>query len=269
MIKNMFLDQNRISYFDANESLRKTILFIHGNSLGLKSFSRQLTSPDLQGFRLVAIDLPGHGDSSFDEIYNLKKFSLLLSEFVSVLDLTDYVLVGHSLGGHVALESLEFLNPAGVMVIGTPPVSIPMRADMFLPHPAMELLYKNDLSDSEIITLLHAFGTDEIDQFKKTDPAFRRLLAEGLSQSLFKDETELLRNFRGQKALVLGSQDPLVSRQYVENNIDERLFIIEGGHSVHRENAEEFNPVLLDFTNHCFSQTGPKEKMMFPVAPTL
>lgn len=261
MLKNLYIDHNRISYFDQNEDLPRAIIFIHGNSLGHRSFERQFASPDLKGYRLLAIDLPGHGESSAHSSYNLPEFSKILSEFITSLNLIDYILVGHSLGGHVALESLEFLNPAGVMIIGTPPVTNPLSAGMFLPHPAMGILYKNDLTDEEIMTLLEAFGSEDIGQFKKTDPAFRSLFAEGLSQSLFKDEVTLLRDYKGQKAIILGSEDPLVSRDYLITNFEmndlwkEQIIILEGGHSVHQQNPEDFITVMLDFAAHSFHKS--------------
>lgn len=261
MLKNLYFDHHRISYLDQNEDLPRAIIFIHGNSLGHRSFERQFASPDLKGYRLLAINLPGHGDSTTDTSYNLPKFSHLLSEFISALNLFDFILVGHSLGGHVALESLEYLNPAGVMIIGTPPVTKPLLPGMFHPHPAMDLLYKNELTDEEIMTLLEAFGSTDIEQFKKTDPAFRRLFAEGLSQSLFKDEITLLRNFKGQKAIILGSADPLVNKDYLDENIEvkdlwnERVIVLEGGHSVHHQNPEDFMTTMLDFAAHSFRQS--------------
>lgn len=261
MLKSLYVDHNRISYFDQNEDLPRAIIFIHGNSMGHQSFELQLASPALNGYRLLALNLPGHGDSSKDSSYNVPEFSRILSEFISALNIFDYILVGHSLGGHVALEALEFLNPAGVMIIGTPPVSIPFLPGMFLPHPAMELLYKNDLTDEEIISLLEAFGTKDIEQFKKTDPAFRTLFAEGLSKGMFKDEITLLRDFKGQKAIILGSDDPLVNKEYLNTNIElkdlwkEQVIILEGGHSVHEQNPEDFITVMLDFAAHSFHQS--------------
>jgi len=264
MLKNLFINSNRISYFDQNEAADKAIIFVHGNSLNLHSFKHQLNSPALEAYRLVALDLPGHGDSFRNTSYNVPEFSALLSSFVSELNITDYILVGHSLGGHVVLESLDSLTPSGVMIIGTPPVTIPLQAGMFHPHPAMELLYKGNLSDGEVLQILRAFDStreltsNDITLFRKTDPAFAGLFAEGLSQSLFKDEVKLMEKYTGKKSVVLGESDPLVGREYIEMNTQPgELVIIPGGHSVHSENPAAFNKHLFDFAQQCFQTLYP------------
>lgn len=267
MLKNLYVGHHRISYFDLNHDLPRAIIFIHGNSLNNQSFRHQLASPDLQDYRLLAINLPGHGDSSASSTYSVPEFSDILSEFISSLNLFDYILVGHSLGGHVAIESLEFLNPAALMIIGTPPVAKPFLPGMFQAHPAMELLYKNDLNDDEIKILLDAFGTEDIHSFKKTDPSFRRLLAEGLSQGLFKDEVILLKKFTGKKAVILGCDDPLVNREYLNTNIEltnlwkEKVILLEGGHSVHEQNPEVFNSLIREFATQSF-QASYMDKLL-------
>ncbi|RLA00888.1 MAG: alpha/beta hydrolase, partial [Gammaproteobacteria bacterium] len=39
------------------------LLFIHGNSSSKSVFSKQLSSDLAKKYRLIALDLPGHGDS--------------------------------------------------------------------------------------------------------------------------------------------------------------------------------------------------------------
>ena len=50
------------------------VALIHGNSSSSRAFARQVDGPLGQRFRLVAIDLPGHGasDDAKDGAYSLK-----------------------------------------------------------------------------------------------------------------------------------------------------------------------------------------------------
>ena len=117
-------------------------MLIHGNSSSSRVFSHQLDGPLGERFRLVAVDLPGHGasdDARDPSAYSLPGHARAVRAVVDALQLGGGVFVGWSLGGHVALEMAPELTDArGFMIFGTPPLAF--RADMskaFLPNPAM------------------------------------------------------------------------------------------------------------------------------------
>lgn len=64
-MQNQFIEVNQIkvAYIEKNKEARKTIFFIHGNSVSKGSWSKQYDSNLLSAYRLIAIDLPLHGDS--------------------------------------------------------------------------------------------------------------------------------------------------------------------------------------------------------------
>lgn len=83
---------------------RRTILFVHGLGDSSLSFGEAFQAPGLEDFNLVAPDLPGHGcssdapggDSSFrSHIQHIYKL-------VDELNISEFTLVGHSLGGDIA-----------------------------------------------------------------------------------------------------------------------------------------------------------------------
>ena len=83
------------------------VVLIHGNSSSSRAFSRQLEGPLGRRVRLVAVDLPGHGES--DDAKDLSAYSLpgharAVRAVVEALDLHEARFVGWSLGGHVTLE---------------------------------------------------------------------------------------------------------------------------------------------------------------------
>ena len=53
----------RISYIEQNPDCKNIIFFIHGNSISSTTWMKQLSSELLSKYRLIAIDLPAHGDS--------------------------------------------------------------------------------------------------------------------------------------------------------------------------------------------------------------
>lgn len=67
-------------------------------------------APFLSGFKLVKIDLPGHGQSSIPESTEILTMATMATEVKQVTDalgLTSFHLLGHSMGGYVSLAFAE------------------------------------------------------------------------------------------------------------------------------------------------------------------
>jgi pimeloyl-ACP methyl ester carboxylesterase len=82
------------------------VLAIHGWLDNAASFKCLVESLDLSEVRLIAIDLPGHGLSEHigeGQIYHLLEYVVDVVGVLKTLNLEQAVLLGHSLGGIVAL----------------------------------------------------------------------------------------------------------------------------------------------------------------------
>jgi len=92
-----------IAYIDEGNS-SDVLIFIHGLGSYLKAWDRNI--PVLKNyFRCIALDLPGYGKSS-KQLHNgsVKFYREFLNEFIKALGLKNIVLVGHSMGGQIALS---------------------------------------------------------------------------------------------------------------------------------------------------------------------
>ena len=114
-----------IRYLEAGTQHQgRPVVLIHGFGGDLNNWL--FTQPSLaETHRVIALDLPGHGGSSKDVgSGDLATLSRTLSAFLDVLDIPKAHLVGHSLGGAVALRialehpariaSLSLICPAGL-----------------------------------------------------------------------------------------------------------------------------------------------------------
>jgi pimeloyl-ACP methyl ester carboxylesterase len=93
----------RVSTFEAGSG--EPIVMLHG--LGATKAEFLPTVPALApGFRTIAIDLPGFGDSDkpFPAAYDARFFARWVAATLDALDLDRTHLLGHSMGGRVALE---------------------------------------------------------------------------------------------------------------------------------------------------------------------
>jgi len=94
------------------------IVFIHGGLADRTFWARQFAGLG-PGYRLVALDLAGHGASGADrKAWTVATWAADVRAVVEVLKLTRVVLVGNSLGGAVALEASALLPGRAIGVIG-------------------------------------------------------------------------------------------------------------------------------------------------------
>ena len=99
----------RIAYYETSGSGRP-ILLIHGNSCSKEYMIRQLDGLGLK-YKMIAIDLPGHGESSnalhAAENYTLTGYACVIAEIIRKLKLQPVVVIGWSLGGLIAREMMQ------------------------------------------------------------------------------------------------------------------------------------------------------------------
>ncbi|MFT5838889.1 MAG: esterase [Flavobacteriales bacterium] len=88
-------------YSDSSD--KPWLLLIHGlfgNLDNLSALRRQFT----ESFQVLSIDLPDHGKSAFTQSFSFVQYAKLIFELVNTLDITRLSIVGHSLGGKVAMQ---------------------------------------------------------------------------------------------------------------------------------------------------------------------
>ena len=150
-----------ITIWERGPSAAAAVLLIHGNSACKEIFQHQMAAPLTDQYRMIAVDLPGHGGTDPDanpdfdphKTYTMKGYAGVMGEVLGDLGITEAAVLGWSLGGHVALEMVpQFAGVKGVLITGTPPLSHDPEeaATAFLPHPHMALTGKEVLDEREI-----------------------------------------------------------------------------------------------------------------------
>lgn len=100
----MDLHGERIAYRDAGEG--ETLLLIHGMA-GSSHTWREVMPRLARSYRVVAPDMLGHGQSGKPRTdYSLGAFAVWLRDFLDELGIDDVTIVGHSLGGGIAMQFL-------------------------------------------------------------------------------------------------------------------------------------------------------------------
>lgn len=259
--KSIQLGSNSIAFWETDAQSSSTLIFIHANSSSKDSFYELMKSMPYQ--HSVAIDLHGHGKSSPLEDksqYNLPTYTKLIKDFVEQKKLSNVTLVGHCLGGHIAIESLPLFDNQVERIVtwSTPPLeSLSSFATAFLPTPLMSYLFQADTTLEQINDLATTFYDQSftlhdlfLRDFLRTDPKARETLGASLHENNFLNEIETLNNFSGEKVIIYGSQDKIVDPQYFLKEVHQKLeqpckFIMKNySHSPHLDNITEFYDVF-------------------------
>ena len=97
------IDSNRIHYVDQGEG--SPIVFLHGLGAQLHHFRHTLFGRLSPGYRLIALDRPGAGYSvrASGATGRLPEQAEIVRRFIEALSLEKPLVVGHSLGGAIAL----------------------------------------------------------------------------------------------------------------------------------------------------------------------
>jgi len=98
------LDGHRVHYKVLGTGPR-TIVFVHGWTGSLEMWRLQAPEFAAKGFRVIALDLPGHGRSDAPRIaYTMELFARAVDAVMRDAGVTQAVLVGHSMGTPVVRE---------------------------------------------------------------------------------------------------------------------------------------------------------------------
>jgi pimeloyl-ACP methyl ester carboxylesterase len=98
------------------------IVLLHTLRTQLDYFGRLLQHLDTGRFELIAIDLPGHGESSAPPVdYTADYFTDTVGAFLNLCNVQDAVLVGESIGASIALALAAHHNPRVARVVAINP----------------------------------------------------------------------------------------------------------------------------------------------------
>lgn len=94
------------------------LVFIHGWSCDKSYWNEQMAAFGKK-YRVVAIELAGHGESGLErKDYTMQSFGEDVSAVVNKLGLKKVILIGHSMGGYVIIEAARQLKEKVIGLVG-------------------------------------------------------------------------------------------------------------------------------------------------------
>lgn len=248
------------------------IFLVHGNSASARSWSKQLTSPVLSSYHIIAFDLPEHGESG---TLDGTRFTCSLPHLGEIISIAinqlagnnRFILTGLSLGSNIIAETLKYnIHPAGIALIGSCVIGGEFT---------MEKLFKNNID-------LHAGFTDTVseDELKKyaalgfsseeekdwldfaTDyykvkNNFRSKMSASVVAGDFSDEIDLLKQQPAPVLVIFGEDEQVCEPDYLDlaglKLWENKTFKIgNAGHFVNTDQPDALNKLLGEFAHKVF-----------------
>lgn len=239
------------------------LVMVHGNSSCGAVFDRQWQGVLADNLRLISLDLPGHGSSANaldpERTYTLPGLASAVTEVLGSLGIDEAVLMGWSLGGHVAIEMIDlFPGLQGLIITGTPPIRRNGFAEGFLANPAKLPAAKRDLSTDEIEAFARAMFGEPVEPFlraaiMRSDGKFRERLFAAAKAGAGIDQREAVERMTVPIAVINGSRDPLVNLAYVDSVAFGKLWggkchrLAGEGHAPFWHSAPAYDALVADF----------------------
>ncbi|MCZ6684799.1 MAG: alpha/beta hydrolase [Candidatus Dadabacteria bacterium] len=247
---------NKLHYIEGDkfDKSRPTILLIHAAGQSVSTWRFQL---DLfrnhPSFNLIALDLPGRGGSGGEGFHTVSEYKELVLEFTEHLNLKNIILVGHSMGGGVAmliaLEHPEIIKACVLAATG---------AKLSVAEQTLEVVKNNYEAFCEI-SPDRMFAEDSADELKQE---FKKGLFDTGSHVCYRDLIacnefnimDAVENISVPTLIISADKDILTPTKYGEylhqKIYGSQLYLVkDSGHFIMQEKAEEFNGILVEFLN--------------------
>ncbi|KAI0095573.1 alpha/beta hydrolase fold protein [Nemania sp. FL0031] len=261
----------------ASSKSNPAILFLHGSAVSSRIFDPLLNSPELKSsYKLVVFDFPGHGRSSDahdpNKSYYQYAYAEAALEILQHHGITQVIILGWSLGGHVALELVSVLantkkpidiRIAGIMITGTPPVRKQEIAG-FRKDADVSALFNPEASEEDLIKIASVFTKSAppawlVKDVLRADRLAGRTMGAKFMEGLCSDQIKIVHDFKGWIAVVNGGSEPILDLDYCDSVCKgaprlwsgECIRIKDGGHAPFFDDPQGFLTVFLEFVDSC------------------
>jgi pimeloyl-ACP methyl ester carboxylesterase len=245
-------NDGKYSYFEAGEGV--PIVVLHGLMGGLSNFDAVASHFSEKGYKVVIPNLPIYTQSILKT--NVKAFARYVKDFITYKGFDRVILLGNSLGGHIALYHTKMYpeKVAGLVLTGSSGLyesamgdSYPKRGDYeYIKKKAQDVFYDPKMATKELVDEVYASVNDRIKLIKTLTIA-----KSAIRHNMAKD----LPKMHVQTCLIWGRNDrvtpPSVAEEFNELLPNVTLHWIEQcGHAAMMENPAEFNRLLEDWLTH-------------------
>ncbi len=241
--------EGRYTYYEVGEGM--PIVVLHGLMGGLSNFDSVADYFSAQGYKVVIPELPLYSQNILKT--NVKAFAKYVKDFISFKKFDRVILLGNSLGGHIALYHSKMYpeKVAGMVLTGSSGLyessmgdSYPKRGDYeYIRTKTENVFYDPKIATKEIVDDVFAIVNDRLKVLKTLTIA-----KSAIRHNMAKD----LPKMHIQTCLIWGKNDkvtpPEVAEEFNKLMPNSSLYWIDKcGHAAMMEHPDEFNRLLHEW----------------------
>ena len=227
---------------------------MHGSGLTHIVWSLHEQFYTANGFNVLSVDLPGHGDSEGPSLKSIEEISDWIKSLISVLNIPKIIVVGHSQGSLVGIDfASRYPNLIDKLVLVAGSNKMPVNKD---------LIDLAEAGDEKAVLLMMKWGYEGSKAFIGGNPvkkivnsarAIREVLAVDLNAcNNYKDGENAIKKINCSTLCIFGDVDKMVPvkigikmSQQIKNC--ETKIISDCGHMIIFEKAFEMRKLVKDF----------------------
>lgn len=246
-MRNNLREEGKFSFVEEGEGT--PIIILHGLMGGLSNFTGVMNFFPKKGYKVVILDLPLYTMSLLKT--SVANFAKYLKEFIDHKGYKEVILLGNSLGGHIALLTTKLYPEVikALVITGSSGLyenamgeSYPKRGDyQYIKKKAENVFYDPQVATKEIVDDVFATVNDR-SKLIRTLAIAKSAIRHNMSKDLPKMFTPT--------CIIWGRNDnvtpPEVAEDFDRLLPDSDLFWIDKcGHAAMMEHPDEFNELLF------------------------
>lgn len=256
-MKNILYKNTNISFTDLGQG--NAIVLLHGFLENKKMWAEYIALFS-EKYRVITIDLLGHGDTEcLGYVHEMEENANVANEVLEHLQIEKATILGHSMGGYVALAFAELYPKKIQKLVLQNSTSKEDSAEKKLNRTRAIKAVKQNYVSFVSLAIANLFSENNrtrlAQEIEKVKTEALKTPLQGIVASLEgmkirKDREELVRKNLFPILLVLGKKDPVLNYEESLVQIEDttaELVSFEDGHMSHIENKEALKSILLDF----------------------
>ena len=258
----MFAEIDGLKIFYNVEGNGNPVILLHGwgtNSDSLIPISNYLKKI----YQTISLDLPGFGKSDIPlNSFSGDDYKNIVLKFISLLNLKNYVIIGHSFGGRIAiriakenpdeLKGLILIDSAGIREKKTKKQKISESTFKFLKKITTKL-FKGESREKILDKLRNIFGSTD---YKSQKGVMRDTLVKVVNEDL----TSFLREIKVKTLIIWGEKDKELSvkHAYIMNESipNSKLIVLKNcGHFPYLDNLPKVLSAIESFLEEIYGSS--------------
>ena len=233
---------------------KPSILLMHGSGLTHIVWSLHEQFYASQGFNILSVDLPGHGNSEGPSLESIEQISNWVKSLMNVLGIKKIIIIGHSQGSLVGIDfASRYPDLISSLVLVAGSYKMPVNQD---------LINYAEAGDEKAVLLMMKWGYEGSKAFIGGNPVkkiinssreIREVLAVDLNAcNNYKDGKESLEKINCPTLCIFGDLDKMVPLEVGNKMVSmiknsEKKIINNCGHMIIFEKAFEMRKSVKEF----------------------